>query len=435
MNDKPRQFTVMAKPVGSLCNLECRYCYYSKKTETAGSRMSDALLEKFIRQYIEASGESEVYFTWHGGEPALAGLDFYKQAVEIQKRYSDQSRACRNNLQTNGILLNDEWCAFLAENHFDVGLSIDGIRQIHDKYRKDHQGRGTWQQTADTIKRLQSHGIQPDLLCTVTSATAAEPLAVYRTLRDFNTGWIQFIPIVRRSDAQDAGYGEMAGKTTSTDNGKNGVRTTPDSVSGIAYGKFLCAVFDEWALHDMGQLDVQMFAETLRVYSGGKAGVCWMAPECGTALILEKDGSVYSCDHFVNEAHKIGNIETTHLRELADLSVQRRFGMAKRDGLPGKCHACKWLAVCNGGCPKDRLTLTENPGLNHLCEGLVQFFSYTEPAMKLINTFRRQGLAPDEIMSRLRSMLREKWKGVGRNDACPCGSGLKAKNCCWAKRV
>ena len=420
-------FVVMAKPVGSLCNLQCSYCYY-RNTEygeagAGGARMTDELLELFIRQYIEASPGPVVSFTWHGGEPTLAGLDFYRLAVELQKRYLPGGWSCWNNLQTNGVLLDDAWCSFLAQEHFDVGLSIDGAQWIHDTYRKDHNERGSYQLAADAVKRLQSHGVQPDLLCTVTEASAKEPLAVYRSLRALDTGWIQFIPIVRRGDlapaAADAG-GEV----------------TPDSVTSAGYGKFLCAVFDEWALHDMGRLDVQLFAETMRVWSGGEAGLCWMAPTCGRALILEKDGGVYACDHFVNPDHRIGDIGSSHLGELADSPVQRRFGEDKRDGLCAQCRACPWLSACNGGCPKDRFALADDgePGLNYLCEGLRSFFSYIQPAVKIINLFAKKGLAPDAIMFELRAMMKSKWKGVGRNDPCPCGSGRKAKNCCWSKR-
>ncbi|MDR0314217.1 MAG: anaerobic sulfatase maturase [Treponema sp.] len=418
--NKTSQFVVMVKPVGSLCNLQCSYCYYRNtvyaETGTSGPRMTNETLERFIRQYFEASPGPVVSFVWHGGEPALAGLDFYRLAVDLQKRYLPEGWTCWNSLQTNGTLLNDAWCSFLAEAHFDVGLSIDGTQWIHDQYRKDHQDRGTYQLAKDTVKRLQSHGIQPDLLCTVTAETAKEPLAVYRALRALGTGWIQFIPIVRRDNEE---------------------KLMLDSVSGVDYGNFLCSVFDEWVLHDLGQLDVQLFAETMRVWSDGSAGLCWMSPTCGRALIVEQDGGVYSCDHFVNVTHRIGDISSSHLGTLADLPVQRRFGEDKQDELCAQCRSCPWLAVCNGGCPKDRFALSEDgePGLNHLCAGLKHFFSYIEPAVKIIRSLSAKGLVPDAIMAQLRTMMQSKWKGVGRNDPCPCGSGRKAKNCCWSKRV
>jgi uncharacterized protein len=412
-------FVVMAKPVGPVCNLECRYCYYLETerlyTRPHQFRMSDALLEKYVRQYIAASPGPVVQFVWHGGEPTLAGLDFYHRAVELQQRFLPLGWTCWNNLQTNGTLLNDEWCAFLADAHFDIGLSVDGPQSLHDAYRKDQQGRGTYDSVVAAVRRLQAHGVQPDLLCVVTSATAKEPISVYRALRDLNTGWIQFIPIVRRAP---------------------GGQVTPDSVTGEAYGRFLCTVFDEWVHHDLGRTNVQFFAEIWLVWSGGTASVCWMAPTCGRALILEHDGGVYACDHFVTPEHRIGDLETSPLSALVDTSVQRRFGDDKRDRLPAKCRSCSWLKVCNGGCPKDRFALAEDggPGLNYLCSGLRQFFAHAEKPLRQVIESKRRGLSPGAIMTELRAASLVRWKGIGRNDPCPCGSGRKAKQCCWPQR-
>lgn len=411
---KAQPFSVMVKPVGSLCNLECSYCYYLKTSRLEPNPMTDELLENFIRQYIEANPGSEISFVWHGGEPTLASLDFYRLVVELQKHYLPEGWVCWNNLQTNGILLDDEWCSFLRDAHFDVGLSIDGTKEIHDRYRKNKGGCGTYQAAANAIYRLQAHGIQPDLLCTVNSDTANEPLNVYRTLRSFDTGWIQFIPIVSR-DADG--------------------KISPESVTSEGYGNFLCAVFDEWSLNDLGHLDVQLFAETMRVLAGGGAGLCTIAKTCGRALIVEADGNVYSCDHFVTPEHCIGNIYTSHLGELADSEVQCNFGKDKFNSLPSKCLSCTWLEVCNGGCPKDRFMISEDGehGLNYLCSGLRRFYSHAQPVMNEI--IRRSGQNPKAIMEALRLRAQAKWKGVGRNDPCPCGSGKKAKNCCWAKRI
>ena len=416
---KAQPFVVMVKPVGSLCNLRCSFCYYLK-TNSGQSRMSDATLERFIQQYIKASPGPIISFTWHGGEPSLAGLDFYKRAVELQKHYTPEGWKCWNNIQTNGILLDDEWCAFLAEERFDIGLSIDGTSWIHDKYRKDQKGGNSYEYALSAVRRLQTYGIQPDLLCTVTSDTAKRPLDVYKALRALNTGWIQFIPIIRR----------QSGESTIHD------KITKDSVSGRMYGDFLCAVFDEWILHDLGRLDVQFFAETMRVWSGGNAGLCTMTPTCGRALIVEQDGSVYSCDHFVTSEHRIGDINTTHLGILADSTSQIRFGNNKHDMLPAQCLSCQWLNLCNGGCPKDRFIQTEDgeQGLNHLCEGFQQFFSYIQPVMNLVTSLTKLGHRPQAIMNNLRDRLSALWKGVGRNDPCPCKSGRKAKHCCWLKR-
>jgi len=412
-------FVVMAKPVGPVCNLECSYCYYLDTARLYKYphqfRMSGALLEMYIRQYIAASPGPVVLFVWHGGEPTLAGLDFYHHAMELQKRYLPQGWTCWNNLQTNGILLDDEWCSFLAGAHFDVGLSIDGTRWLHDAYRKDRHGLGTYERVVASARRLQSHGIQPELLCAVTSAVAKEPISVYQALRNLNTGWIQFIPIVRR-----APDGQM----------------TSESVTGEAYGRFLCTVFDEWIHHDLGKLDVQLFAEMSLVWAGGTTNLCWMAPTCGRVLIVEHDGGVYACDHFVTPEHRIGNLETSSLSELVDAPIQRRFGDDKQDRLPAQCLSCSWLMVCNGGCPKDRFVLAEDGehGLNYLCSGLRQFFAHAEQPLRRVIAHRRRGLSPETIMAELRAESLVRWRGIGRNDPCPCGSGHKAKNCCWPQR-
>ncbi|MCL2483706.1 MAG: anaerobic sulfatase maturase [Propionibacteriaceae bacterium] len=374
-----RPFSVMAKPVGSHCNLRCDYCYYVQVPTSGLPRMSPALLEKFIRQYIRASPGPVVSFVWHGGEPTLAGMDFFRQALAIQKRFLPDGWQCWNNLQTNGVLLDEDWCAFLAENRFDVGLSIDGTAAIHDQHRSDGHSHGSYQSAASTIRRLQAHGVQPDLLCTVNSDTAREPLAVYQALREFGTGWIQFIPIVHQ------------------DQWVNSIPHLPGGITGNQYGKFLCAVFDEWSHHDLGSCDVQLFAETTRILTGGQAGLCWMAPTCGQVLVVEADGGVYSCDHYVRPTHHLGDITTSTLGEMASSPFQIQFGEDKRTLLPQRCLACPWLKVCNGGCPKDR----RPDGINHLCDGLEQFFSHAVPVLTQMIALTRQGLAPAAIMDQI----------------------------------
>ena len=410
-------FMVMAKPVGSRCNMQCTYCYYTAtqlpKDNEKQLCMSDETLERFIMQYIDGNTNSPLYFVWHGGEPAIAGIDFFKRAIMIQKKYLPEGMSCKNNLQTNGLLLDDEWCAFLAKNDFDVGLSIDGTQLLHDHYRKDLGGNGTHARVAATVDRLQSFGIKPDLLCTVNSETVKNPLAVYRALRSFGTGWIQFIPIVRRENGS----------------------ITMDSVTGEGYGNFLCAVFDEWVLNDLGKVDVQIFSETARVWAGGSAVLCWMAPVCGRVLIVELDGSVYSCDHFVKPDFHLGDVGKQSLRELVDSPFQLEFGNGKREKLTAQCRSCQWLSVCNGGCPKDRFELAEDGeyGANYLCDGLKSFFSYAQPAINLVTMLNRNRQTPEAIMVDLRNRLKAIWKDIGRNDLCPCGSSKKAKHCCWDK--
>ena len=380
----------MAKPTGSLCNMNCGYCYYlGADSRGEDTRMSDALLEVFIRRYIEESPGPVVSFTWHGGEPALAGLEFFRLAVELQKRYLPEGWTCWNNLQTNGTLLDDEWAVFLAENRFDVGLSVDGTPELHDLYRKDRGGGGTYERVVAAVSRLQARGIQADLLCTVTAVTAESPLAVYRALRQLGTGWIQFIPIVRKTPG-----GEL----------------TPESVGGEGYGRFLCVIFDEWLLNDIGKTEVQLFAETAMVRAGRAAALCWMAPVCGRVLIVERDGGVYACDHYVKPEYRLGDIAESGLASLVDSPGQLSFGAGKRDTLPKQCRECQWLSLCNGGCPKDRFALTGSgePGLNVLCQGLKLFFAHSEAPMKRVMELRRLGFGPHAIMAELRKEQRKK---------------------------
>ena len=380
-------FVIMAKPVGSRCNMRCSYCYYLEKgqfsTHRNQSKMSAPLLEALIRQYIEAHPGPVVSFVWHGGEPTLAGLDFYKKVVELQKKYLPAGWQAWNNLQTNGLALNDAWCKFLKENRFDVGLSIDGDEAVHDAIRRDKGGKPTFQRIRQNVALLQKYGIQPDLLCTVTSLSARDPLAVYGGLKELGTGWIQFIPIV-----VPLGNGEYS----------------PESVSAEEYGHFLCTVFDEWVQNDLGKLDVQLFAETATVWAGGEASVCTMAPTCGRVLIAEEDGSVYSCDHFVDDTHRIGSLHTDRLEQIANCPEQIAFGLSKRENLTDECRRCPWLSCCNGGCPKDRFDLSEDgqPGQYHLCKGLKMFFSHAHAPMQRMMELSRQGLGPEAIMNEMK---------------------------------
>ncbi len=387
---KPEQFVIMAKPVGSRCNMRCSYCYYLDKGKYSShetqTRMSFDLLERLIRRYIEASEGPVVSFTWHGGEPTLAGLDFYKKVVELERKYLPRGWQVWNNLQTNGLMLNDEWCRFLGENHFDVGLSIDGAQSVHDRFRRDRGGNPTYDRVRRAAARLQKAGIQPDLLSTVTSASAEDPIAVYRGLRELSTGWVQFIPIVVRTE--DGGV-------------------TPDSVTPEGYGHFLCEVFREWVTHDLGRLDVQLFAETARIMAGGEASLCWMAPVCGRVLVAEEDGSVYSCDHFVDPEHRIGDLRTGRLDTMVASEAQTRFGEAKRSTLTAECRRCPYLRFCGGGCPKDRFGVSSDgeAGQYYLCEGLRMFFRYAEAPLTRAMELSRAKKTPEEIMEVLRREL------------------------------
>ncbi len=380
-----QSFTVMAKPVGSRCNMRCRYCYYLEKWQYSShkqqTRMSYDLLERLVRQTIETCPGPVVSFVWHGGEPTLAGLDFYKKAVELQKKYLPRGWQIWNNLQTNGILLNDAWYRFLKENRFDVGVSIDGSEEVHDKNRRNLGGGPTFSRVRRAISRLCAAGIEPDLLCTVNSASISDPLAVYKDLRDTGCSWVQFIPIVVLAD---------------------GV-LSKESISGEEYGRFLIAVFDEWVKHDLGKLDVQLFAETARIMAGGKASVCWMSETCGRVLIAEEDGSIYSCDHFVDAEHRIGNLKSTRLDALAAGEFQTNFGNSKLSTLTGECKSCPFLRFCGGGCLKDRFgkSVLGEDGQYILCAGLKAFFSHAEPVLRRVMDMSSKGMKPEEIMRTL----------------------------------
>lgn len=391
--NEQRPFAVIVKPVGARCNMRCAYCYYLEKSELnaqgAQSRMSYATLERLIRQTVESSPGPVVSFTWHGGEPTLAGLDFYRRAVELERKYLPRGWQTWNNLQTNGLLLNDEWCAFLKNEHFDVGLSIDGCAAVHDKNRLDRGGSGTYERVKKAALRLTKAGLEPDLLCTVTSDSAAHPLEVYRGLKELQTGWVQFIPVV--VPLPDGGF-------------------APQSVTPEAYGEFLCKVFDEWATEDLGKLDVQLFAETARIWAGGEASVCHMAGECGRVLVCESDGSIYSCDHFVDDEHRLGSVNNAKLRSYADGEFQTAFGESKRTALTAQCRACPWLSCCGGGCLKDRFALSKDgePGQYYLCAGLEKFFSHARGPMELAMELSRQGAENAEIMKQIKRFLEEK---------------------------
>ena len=367
---KAEPFVVMAKPVGARCNLQCSYCYYSHaekvKDFSSMAIMSDELLETFIKNYIKESTGPIVPFSWHGGEPTLAGLDFYRKAIYLQEKYLPKGWQVWNNIQTNALLLDDEWCRFLAEHHFDVGISIDGTKEFHNQYR----AKGTYEKVVASIKRLQSFKLQPDLLCTVNAETMKQPLAVYRSLKSLNTGWIQFIPIVRRNDC-----GEVS----------------EDSVTPEGYGEFLKMIFDEWIESDVKKLGVQLFAEMMLVYSGGSSNLCWMAPTCGRVIVLEQDGSIYSCDHYVQPEYEIGTIYDASFRSLVDGARQKRFGNQKKEALAKECKECMHLNVCNGGCPKDRFIKTDDGELrlNYLCAGLKDFFNHSSDSLKKVAQRKR----------------------------------------------
>ena len=382
-------FHVMVKPRGAICNLNCRYCFYLRKENLySGSsfRMSDEVLEEYTRQYIAAQQVPEVTFAWQGGEPTLMGLDFYRRAVELQQKYSKPGLLIRNAFQTNGILLDDEWCSFFHEHNFLVGLSLDGPRHLHDVYRVDKGGQPTFDRVMAAVALLKKHRVEFNILACVHAANAGHPLQVYRFLRDeVGVTFIQFIPIVEKQPGAGR-RGEMA--------------VSSRSVSGRQYGNFLIAIFDEWLRRDVGRVFVQIFDVSLAAWMGQRPGLCVFEPTCGQAMAMEHNGDLYACDHFVEPRYYLGNITRTPLADLVASPKQHTFGLDKRDKLPHDCRVCPVRFVCNGGCPKDRLLRTPKgeSGLNYLCEGYKAFFTHIDRPMKLMASLVHAGRPAAEIM-------------------------------------
>jgi uncharacterized protein len=405
----PPAFHVMLKPRGPVCNLGCAYCYYlSKYGLYPGSDfcMSDEVLESFTRQYIAAQRVPEVTFGWQGGEPLLMGLDFFRRAVALQDKHRKPGMRVVNALQTNGTLLDDAWCRFFREHDFLVGLSLDGPREAHDAYRADKGGRPTFDRVMAGLALLREHGVEFNILATVHAANADRPIEVYRFLRDeVDARFIQFIPIVQRE----------------------GGGVSARSVVAEQFGRFLIAVFDEWVRRDVGRVFVQIFDVALAAWVGAPPGLCVFDETCGNALVLEHNGDLYACDHFVDPHYRLGNILQTPLVDLVGSERQRRFGLDKRDALPETCRVCEVRFVCNGGCPKNRLQ-----GLNYLCEGYKAFFQHVDGPMRFMAAELEARRPPANIMHHLaqrEAELERRFAQANRNDPCPCGSGLKFKHC------
>lgn len=395
-------FTIMVKPIGSACNMACKYCYYLGNDLSKRQPMSYETLELVIKEYFAADDSDTYSFIWHGGEPTLRGLEFFKKAVELQKKYLPEGKNCWNNLQTNGLSLNEEWCAFLKKESFDVGLSIDGTKLIHDTYRKDASGKDTYDRIKENIQLLKRYGIRPDLLCTVNRMTCEDPYGVYHSLKDLDTGWLQFIPIV--NFRQDGTLDE-------------------DSVDVKAYGDFLHSIFHQWFYHDTNRLGIQLFMEMLLAYSGKRQTLCWLQEECGNVPVIESDGRVYSCDHFVNETNRIGDLHETSLSEI--MEKQEAFSKRKST-LSKKCTNCPFLFLCHGGCIKDR----DDTGNNVLCDAYLPLFEKTKEVMEKTILLMRQGKSLPQAAAVLKTERDLLWKDVKGNALCPCGSGRKYKHCC-----
>jgi len=426
-----RHLHVMAKPTGATCNLDCKYCFYLEKEKLYPAPrkfvMSDEVLAAYVNQHIASQPGPEVTFAWQGGEPTLLGVDYFRRIIALQAQHAN-GRTIGNSIQTNGTLLDDEWCQFLRANRFLVGISIDGPRRLHDRYRIDKRQRSTFDQVMAGIERLKRHAVDFNTLTVVHNESARYPLEVYRFLKEIGSTHIQLIPLVERS----AGSG--LAEPPSPDAAALPATVTPWSVDARDYGSFLAAIFEEWVRRDVGRVFVQTFEVALSNWMGLGSSLCIFAETCGRALALEHNGDVYACDHYVFPKHKLGNLLDRGLAELAELPSQQSFGDAKRDTLPDYCRQCDVRFACHGECPRNRFLQTPDgqPGLNYLCAGYRRFFRTIDPYMKTMARLLRAGRPAAEIMNpavatRPRSQVQG--ANVGRNAPCPCGSGSKFKRC------
>lgn len=371
-------FQVFVKPVGAQCNLACEYCYYLEKESlhpTDGHlRMDEALLESYILQHISASPGPDIFFSWHGGEPTLAGIDYFKRIVEIQKKHCPPNHRIINGFQTNGTVLDDQWCQFLAESNFMVGISIDGPEEWHSCYRHFGDGRSAFNRTLRGYRLLQSYRIPCEVLCVVNARNVSEPLKVYRYLKELDARYITFLPLVEKNL-------DVPGQVSDR------------SVQSKAFGEFMIAVFDEWKASDIGIIKIQLVEEALRTAFNLEHTLCIFKKTCGRVPVIERNGDFYSCDHFVEPTHRIGNILQTSMVEMLESKQQRLFGQAKQTSLPTYCLDCDVLDMCNGACPKDRFMFTPQgqSGLNYLCEGYRLFFNHCKPFVEAVAQVWKSG--------------------------------------------
>jgi uncharacterized protein len=436
----PPQFHLLAKPSGSTCNIDCTYCFFLSKDALYPNekhRMSADTLEAYIRQLLESHRAPQVTVAWQGGEPTLMKLEFFRHSVELVEKYRRPEQIVQHTFQTNGILLDDDWCAFFKEHNFLVGLSVDGPREVHDTYRVDRRKRGTFDRVMAGWRQLRRHGVDFNILCTVNAANQNHGRRVYRFFRDeLGAQWVQFIPIVERATEQTL---QIANQGWSAQSGgkrllytQTGNLVTERTVGAEQYGRFLIDVFEEWIRHDVGKVYVQLFDVTLEAFFGRHL-LCIHAPTCGYGPALEYNGDLYSCDHFVEPRFRLGNIHQTHMLKLIASPQQREFGDAKRETLTAQCRSCKVKHWCNGGCPKDRFALSRDgePGHNYLCAGLERFFMHTGPKFKAMAELIQRGRAPAEMMAAVAAEDARR----GPYHSCTCGSGQKFRFCHGNRKV
>jgi len=430
----PASFHLLAKPSGSTCNIDCTYCFFLSKEAlypNEKQRMSEATLEVYIRQLLESHRTPQVTVAWQGGEPTLMKLPFFERAFELVERYRRPGQVIKHTFQTNGTLLDDQWCEFFKANNVLVGLSVDGPQDIHDAYRKDRGQQGTFAKVMNGWRALRRHGVEFNILCTVNAANQDHGREVYRFFRDdLGASWVQFIPIVERATAEtlpiaNQGWGDRPGSQRLLYT-QEGDLVTDRSVGSEEYGRFLIDVFEEWVRHDIGRVYVQLFDVTLEAHVGRHL-LCIHAPTCGYGPELEYNGDMYACDHFVEPKYLLGNIHKTHMLTLVASPGQRKFGEDKRSTLTTQCRQCEFLPVCNGGCPKDRFAVSRDgeAGHNYLCQGLELFFRHTAPTWAAMTQLLEAHRAPNEVMARVADDDTKR----GPYHACPCGSGRKFRFC------
>ena len=388
---------IMSKPVGSLCNLACTYCYYSEKSKLYANErqqiMSEELTERFIKEYIEMQTTPQVLFTWHGGEPLMRPLSYYKKIMMWEKKYA-AGRQIDNAIQTNGTLLNDEWCRFFKDNGWLVGLSIDGPQEFHEEYRRTKSQRPSFRKVMHGIELLNHNNVEWNALAVINDFNADYPLDFYNFFKEISCHYIQFSPVVERI------LSHPDGRYLANISEKGKIQLADFSVTPEQWGTFLCTLFDEWVRKDVGEFYIQLFDSTLANWMHLSPGVCTMAETCGHAGVMEFNGDVYSCDHFVFPEYKLGNIHQHTLVEMMYSTKQIQFGNMKRDALPGQCCDCDYLFACHGECPRNRFSMTKSgePGLNYLCKGYYQFFNHVAPYMDFMKYQLQHQQAPANVM-------------------------------------
>ena len=442
-SSKPRNypnFSLLAKPSGPLCNLDCKYCFYLEKEayfkedERSTYYMNPETREAYVKQYLASQTGNQVHFAFQGGEPTLVGLTYFEELVQLVEEHKADHQKVSYAIQTNGTRLNEAWALFLKKHNVLVGLSIDGPEELHDAYRVNKGGNPTHAKVMKAMHLLQEHGVEYNTLTVINHLNSQHPLEVYKFLKSTGSQYMQFIPIVERIDDS----GEELCDAPKLDEVESGFKIPEWNVRPKAFGHFYNAIYDEWVRNDVGKIFVQMFDLQLGFDMGQPSSLCVYSKTCGAAGILEHNGDLYSCDHFVYPKYKLGNIHEKTMEDMFESEFQQTFGNNKYDMLPSDCRQCEFLTRCYGGCPKHRFNKTskQEPGLNYLCEGYKLFFAHIKPTMAYMAQCLKQKKSPALVMEWINSgqMAKDFAVNISRNDPCPCGSGKKYKQCCDKKK-